>query len=301
MKRLLNILALCALLACAQAAMAFEIVDDSGRKISFERPFSRIISLYAAHGENLFSLGLDQEIVGVSKNLHYPPQAADKPRYHYRDDAERLLAARPDLILIRPMIAKGYAHLLKRLTNAGVTVVSLQPQGVDQLKDYWQTLGLLTGRQAEAAKMIQAFERGVADYEGKLAAIPEAKRPGVYFESMHKQMKTFTPGAMALFVLAKAGGRNLAVDAKASGGSNIAYYGKERILAKAKKIEVYLSQSGAMNRVSLDTIRNETGFGIIKAVQTGRVHLVPEEIVSRPTLRLLEGIRLIHGLLFPDK
>ena len=84
-------------------------------------------------------------------------------------------------------------------------------------------------------------------------------------------------------------------------GTNIAYYGKERILAKANDIEVFLAQLGAMNKVTVSQIENETGFSIIKAVKQGRVHLVPEEIVSRPTLRLLEGIGLIHGLLYPDR
>ena len=301
MKRCICLAALCLAWLLPAAALGGELVDDSGRRITFNKPFSRIISLYAAHGENLFSLGLDKEIVGVSKGLAYPPAAQNKPRYHYRDDAERFLAARPDLILIRPMIAKGYAHLVERLTRAGVTVVSLQPKGVDQLFDYWRKLGLLTGRVEQAESMIADFKEAVAGFARKASEVPADKQPGVYFESMHKKMKTFAPGAMAVFALTKAGGRNVAADAKGVRDSNIAYYGKEKILSKGDEIEVYLAQLGAMNKVTVSQIKKETGFSIIKAVKQGRVHLVPEEIVSRPTLRLLEGIRLIKSLLFPDR
>ena len=191
MKRLIFIISVCMILLLPHIAFAAGFVDDSGRRIEFEKPFERIISLYGAHGENLFSLGLDAEIIGVSKGLQYPDKAKQKPRFHYRDDAERFMAARPDLVLIRPMIARGYAHLVDRLTRAGITVVSLQPQGIDQLFDYWQKLGQLTGRDEQAADMIQRFKNEVARYERLASGIAMKQRPGVYFESIHKKMKTF--------------------------------------------------------------------------------------------------------------
>ena len=42
------------------------IVDQAGRKIHVREPFKRVISLYGAHTENLFSLGLKKEIIGSS-------------------------------------------------------------------------------------------------------------------------------------------------------------------------------------------------------------------------------------------
>ena len=55
------------------------IVDQGGRTLKIDDPFKRIISLYGAHTENLFSLGLDAEIVGVSPHEVYPPRAMQKP------------------------------------------------------------------------------------------------------------------------------------------------------------------------------------------------------------------------------
>ena len=75
-----------------------------GRRLSVAQPFTRIISLYAAHTENLFALGLDGGIIGVSRSETFPPRAKERPVFSYREDPERLLAARPDLVLTRPMI-----------------------------------------------------------------------------------------------------------------------------------------------------------------------------------------------------
>ena len=59
-------------------------IDRSGNNIVVETPFKRIISLYGAHSENLFSLGLDKEIIGVSKNEAYPPRVTTKPVFSYQ-------------------------------------------------------------------------------------------------------------------------------------------------------------------------------------------------------------------------
>jgi iron complex transport system substrate-binding protein len=63
---------------------------------------------------------------------------------------------------------------------------------------------------------------------------------------------------------------------------------------------VYLAQYGAMNRPTVAMIRNEAGFQIIKAVKQNQIYIIAEQIVSRPTMRLLEGISRIGRILYPN-
>ena len=145
-----------------------------------------------------------------------------------------------------------------------------------------------------------AVERHLLHYrvQGLTATIAVKKR--VYFEAIHDRMRTFAPSAMPMFVLETAGGINVAADAVPHRGTNIADYGKERILSRAKQIDVYLAQSGAMNRPTISTIKNEPGFHAIKAVSNNQIFIIDEQIVSRPTLRLLKGIHEIGKILYPD-
>jgi iron complex transport system substrate-binding protein len=290
-----------ALLLCPPQGDAASLVfrDDSGQRIEVKKPFTRIISLYGAHTENLFSLGLDRQIIGVPPKQTYPPPALNKPVFSYRDDPERFLAARPDLVLIRPMIYRSRRNLVSRLREYGVTLVSLQPRSIQGMFKYWLRLGQLTGRQVQAQKMIEEFKRRLAAFRARTARVPDQQRPRVYFEAIHSKMKTFAPESMAIFVLRAAGGVNLAADARSLRGTNIAAYGKERILAKGEDMDVYLAQQGTMNPVTVSDIRRESGFAAIKAVRRGRVHLVDEKLVSRPTLRLLAGIEAIQAVLYP--
>ncbi|WP_228721335.1 ABC transporter substrate-binding protein [Desulfosediminicola ganghwensis] len=279
-------------------AQMTEITDDEGSTIRFDKPFSRIISLYPAHTENLAFLGCDEEFIGIGRSDNYPASISDKNRFSYRDNTEKFLAARPDLILIRPMISRSVPELISKLRSAGITVVSLQPTNIDQMFDYWRLLGLLTGKTTEADKMVQQFTLALDQLEDSIP-VPREERPRVYFEAIHSKMKTFAPDAISMFALETGGGLNIANDAVARNNSNIAPYGKERILAKANEIDIYLSQTGRMNRVSLTDIYNEPGFQLIKALQTNSVFLVDEELVSRPTMRLLTGISKIQSALYP--
>lgn len=290
-------LLLAILLLFVATAQAATISDSERRTLVFDRPFTRIVSLYPAHTANLLRLGLDGEIVACSPGDH---QLTDRPRVQFQDDPERILALKPDLVLIRPMISRGYPNLVRILEQHQVRVVSLQPTRADELFAYWQALGTLTGREAEAQAMIADFTRGLARISEDLRSIPSEQRKRVYFESIHRQMKTFAPGSMALFVLESAGGINVAADAARMRETNIAAYAKERILARADEIDVYLAQRGRMNPVRVEDITGEPGFGVIRAVRENQVFLVDEELVSRPTPDLLDGIVQVRALLYPE-
>ncbi len=276
----------------------FFITDKANRKVLIKKPFTRIISLYGAHTENLFALGLDKQIVGVSKTESFPPAALTKQKFSYHDDIERFLALKPDLILIRPMIDRGYPKLISALEKRGITVISLQPANIDELYQYWQKLGKLTGKQKESEKMIQVFKQAVNKTKELSRSVTKAK--SVYFEAIHSKMKTFSPNSMPIFLLECVGGINIASDAKPVRQTNIAYYGKERLLAKGANIDVYLAQSGAMNCPTISQIYNEPGFNVIKAVKENKIYIIDEMLVSRPTLRLVVGMVQIASLLYPD-
>ena len=288
------------ILLLAAHAMAATIIDAGGQSVVIGKPFTRIISLYGAHTENLFSLGLDAEIIGVTGSDDFPARANDKKRFSYREDAEKFIAARPDLVLVRPMIARAYPHLLAKLQQAGITVVSLQPTNIEDTFLYWRQLGSLTGREPQAAEMVQIFQRGVAEISKKVATIPAAQRRRVYFEAIHRKMKTFAPASMTIFALTTAGGINVADDASPVRNTNIAAYGKERIMSHAHEIDVFLAQKGVMNKIDRRRIMEEPGFSVIKAVRQGQIYLIDEKLVSRPTLRLLTGIRGIGKILYPE-
>lgn len=285
----------------ARAESVKSIIDSSGQTISVPKPFTRIISLYSAHTENLCSLGAEELLVGISRSDDYPPSITSKPRFSYREDPEKFIALQPDLVLVRPMIERSYPQFINKLKQAGIVVVSLQPNGVEEMFDYWENLGILIGKEAAAKEMIAAFNSRLQLIQDSLKNVTADQRPKVYFQSIHSKMKTFARESIGVFVLEQAGGINIAAEAEQVRGTNIAYLGKEQLLSLGSEIDVFLAQHGTMNPVNLDIIINEPGFGAIKAIRDGQVYLIEEALVSRPTFRILDGIEQLNTLFFHSK
>lgn len=266
------------------------------------KPFTRIISLYPAHTENLVRMGALKELIGVGTEDDYPPEIQGRPRFSYHEDAEKFIAAKPDLVLVRPMIERSHPQLVAKLRAAHITVISLQPHGMAGLFKYWQELGKLSGHVKESRKMILDFENEILRLQQEIASWQESHnllQPKVYFEVMHSKSRTIAAGSIAAYVLKEAGGINIARDAKQVRTTNIAFYPTEKLLSKGSKIDIFIAQQGRMNAVNREIIEQEPGYNAIRAVREGKIYLVPEELVSRPTMRILEGISTIARILYP--
>ncbi|QXM06392.1 ABC transporter substrate-binding protein [Crassaminicella indica] len=277
-----------------------EFKDDSGKIVRMDEPAKKIISLYSAHTENLFALGLDNEIIGIGKSDAYPAAVMNKKRFDYRADPEKVIAVEPDLVLIRPFIKKSKPEFVEALENTGINVVSLYPDKFEEFPNYIKKLAILTGKEAVAEKLLTKFNNDLKELESITKNIKP--KVNVFFESTETEYRTITNDSMAAMAIKLAGGNNIAVDAKPiRKGTSIASFGAERILEKADEIDVYVSQRGAMNAGgNLHSISIRPGFDTIKAVKEGRVYTINEKLVSSPTFRFSKGVLELSRMFYPE-
>ncbi|MFD3158430.1 ABC transporter substrate-binding protein [Haloimpatiens sp. FM7330] len=278
-----------------------EVKDDSGKTINIDKPAKRIISLYSAHTENLFSLGLDKEVIGVGTSDAYPYKVLEKKRYSYRDDAESVIAAKPDLVLIRPFIERGHPDFVKSLRDAGIAVASFYPTKLSEFDNYIKRLAKLTGKEKKATELLNDFHKQLKEAEEKSKKI--SKKVKIYFESTETNCRTVTLDSMAGEAIRISGGINIASDAKSIKGkkTSIASYGTEKVLAKSKEIDVYVAQRGSMNAGgNPHSISIRPGFSQIKAVKNKRVYNIDEKLVSSPTFRYIKGIYELQRMFYPE-
>lgn len=281
-------------------ANTINFVDDDGRQINLDKPCTKIISLYSAHTENLYTLGVGDKIIGVSDTSIYPADAAFKPVYDYNSDPEKIIAVSPDLVLIRPFITRKVPNLVKTLEKAGITVVSLYPEKFDDFDDYINKLGMLTGTENIAKNKLIEFHSNL----NKISALTKniSDKQKIFFESTEVNLRTITNDSMPAKAIELAGGINIAKDVKPiNSGSSIASFGAENILALADEIDVYVSQVGAMNAGgSLHSITIRSGFDTIKAVQNDKVYIINEKIISSPTFRFYKGVKELARYMYPE-
>ncbi|MDR2301655.1 MAG: ABC transporter substrate-binding protein [Deltaproteobacteria bacterium] len=284
------------------------------------KPNLRIISLYAADTEILLRLGARDQLVGISRQETYDgPETKDWPRppeFSIHDDVEKFLAAAPDYILIRPMHLSASPALFQTLEKTGIKIWSRQCTEAKDLFDFWRELGEISGKQDQVNSMIEEFQakiaaltyqdpqngQGQAQNQDQNKAQGQNQRPGVFLEAIHKEVKTFTPDSIPVWLLTLAGGRNVADDSEPTRpGQIVANYGPERLLEKADQVDVFISQEGPMNKVDLKTVKERKIYAVLPAFKNNRVYRIPEELISRPSPSLVEGLELLKGMIHPQK
>jgi iron complex transport system substrate-binding protein len=171
-------------------------------------PFMRIVSLLPSATEILFALGLDKEVVGVSHECDFPPQARTRPAViHsriprnatpieinrmvreyvsrgeslYGVDADLLETLQPDLIITQDLChvcaasPDDLATALSRFDRSP-EVLCLNPQ---DLGDVWRDIlwvGEETGRGHCAEALVSAIGERLAAVEGQVASRAECPR-----------------------------------------------------------------------------------------------------------------------------
>lgn len=271
---------------------AITVKDDAGKTITLQKPAKRIISLYAAHTENLVALGLDAEIIGVSRT-ETAAAMKGRPVFDYRADPEKILAAEPDLVLVRPFVSRAHPEFVKVMENAGVVVASFYPETFAEFDGYIERLARLTGKEATAKEKLTAFHKELAELERQAPA----KRPRVFFEATGN-MRTVTNASIPAGVIKAAGGELVDLGGKPTAeGTSIVSYDLEQLVASGDKIDYYLAQRGAMNAtISVENLKQRPGYDTLPAVQNGKTAVIPEELISRPSFALLEGARALSSL-----
>lgn len=139
-----------------------KFTDQMGNPVYLERQPQRIISLVPSQTELLFDLGLDEEIVGITRFCVRPAdKCATKPvvggtkQFSY----ERIAELEPDLILANreENYREGIEHLRKDYPVWISDILTL-PGAYNMIRG----VGALTGREEEAASMVQQIQSGIA-------------------------------------------------------------------------------------------------------------------------------------------
>ncbi len=288
--------------ASTSSKSVISFVDNDGKQISINTPCKKIISLYSAHTENLYALGVGDKIIGVnvSSACAFPAAAAFLKPYDYSGDPEKVIAAAPDLVLTLPLITKKSPDFFKALEKAGILVVSLYPDSFGKFDEYITKLAMLTGTEEKAKMKLSELHANIDEIAAKTATVSAKQK--VFFESTQTNLRTVTPDSMPAIAIEKAGGQNVVPDgAPMSAGSTISAFGQEKLLALADTIDVYVAQNGAMNAgVSKQSIIERPGFNTIKAVRDGRVFVLSEKMIASATFRYYMGIKELARYMYPE-
>ena len=121
--------------------------------------YQRIIALSPSLVEIIYQLGLDEQLVGVSRFCQYPPEASSKPVVGgYLDlDYETVFRLHPDCVLT----LEEQAPLIPKLKKAEIHTVTVDHASTQGILDSIQKIGHLFNQDAKAELIIRQMRRRI--------------------------------------------------------------------------------------------------------------------------------------------
>ena len=276
----------------ASYSATLTVNDEAGREVSFPFPPKRIVSLAPNITEILYSLGLDEEIVGVSNHCNFPEKAKRKVRVgsYISLDFEKITSLNPDLIIATG--AGNTREMVGRLGKLGFQTYVIFPKNFEDILQSIIHIGQVVNRDREARGIIEGMKRRSQRVIELTKNLP---RPKVFVQIGEAPIVTVGKGSFADDLLRLAGGENIA------GKEKEVYprFGMEEILKRSPEVIVISSMNpkGDYQKILQEWTRWKT----IPAVKNGRIYLIDSDLLDRPSPRIIDGLEELARVLHPER
>jgi iron complex transport system substrate-binding protein len=257
-------------------------------KMSSDHSPRRIASLQPSATVILQSLGQSDRLVACTRyctDLY--PELRDGKRAIISDSwtakAEEILAANPDLVIASvPYQEKSFAEILK----AGTPLLALSPH---TLADIYKDIALIAGVVGAAVRGEQLIADMQCEIEAVRGKTHSLSRPRVFCEEWGKPLIASQQWVAELVEIV--GGEFIArPGAKTSA---------DEVLA-AKPDVVIAAWCGAGDRVPLEKVVRDRGWGHEKFAGQGRVYCVNDEYLNTPAPTLIHGLHALAAAIHPE-
>jgi iron complex transport system substrate-binding protein len=280
----------------------------------------RIVSLVPHATELLFALGAGEEVVAVTHECDYPPQAQERERITrdvlprglaareidaavrertlrgesiYELDAGALARAEPDLIVTQalcPVCAVSYedvAAIAQQLPTHPV-VIALDPNTLGETQSDVRTIAAATGREGEGEDLI---ERSAARVERVQQAVRDRARPRVL--ALEWLDPAYVAGHWTPQMIELAGGEDVA--GRAGEASQVASW--EALAQAEPQIVIAMPCGYEAERAHTEALIHADSLSALGASRV--VAVDASAYFSRPGPRLIDGLELLAHILHP--
>lgn len=277
-----------------------EVVDGLGNKVSIEKKPERIISAVPSHTEILFTLGLEEHIIGVSEFCDYPVEALDKEKIGgYKTlNTEKIIELNPDIVFV---YGEGDEEAIGLLESSGITIARFEPESIQEVLDTIVMIGEMTGKETLAEEVVvelsQKTDEVLAKIEGR-EAVP------VFYEIWHEPLMAAGLGSFMDELITLAGGTNIAKDADGAypifSIEALVERNPEVYLMPADHVIDFYAMTEEEKNQKIDEVKNRPGYSEVAAIKNNRIELLEPNIVSRPGIRIVEALELVAKAIHPE-
>lgn len=248
---------------------------------SFAAP-QRIVSLAPSITENLFALGVGEQVVGVTSWCDFPEEALDKTIVGdaLNLNVELLLSLEPDLVVGDSTLVQSHLELLGELN---IPIFVLAPTTVSEVQESLIELGEAVGNKAQGVQLAEAMQLRLSELT---SGIERESKPRVFMEIWNEPLMTVGPGSFMDELIVLAGGENIAGDSPTPWPT----FSEEVVIERDPEVVILTSYN-------LEEALSRPAWQVTTAMQNGDVYEVNPDLYSRTTQRLLDALEELIEIL----
>jgi iron complex transport system substrate-binding protein len=207
---------------------------------------------------------------------------------------EVVIVLKPDLILDVGSVSQTYVSLADRVQQQTGIPYALLDGRFDATAAAYRILGALIGQPAKAEEYARETEDTIKTILGRIAGVPQDRRPRVYYARGPRGLETGLGGSINVETI-----ELLAQNVAGGTRGGLATASIEQVLLWNPDVIVTIDQDFAA------TVRHDPAWAPVKAVRDGRVHLSPKMpfgwVDFPPCVNRLIGLRWLAKILYPDR
>ncbi len=270
------------------------VKDDLGNIHILGRPPQRIVSLAPNVTEILFALGLEKEIVGVTRYCNYPKQAMniEKIGGMVDPDLEKIVNLHPDLIIA---FRGNPLRLVQRFKGLDLPIFVLETgKEIETVFSLIERIGLITRREKEAENLVNSLRNDLENIQVALKNVEH--RPKIFLNLHGKGFWTCGKESFLNDLVLAAKGINIAGEISRAW---LAYNREELIHQDPEHIVVITKSKEDFLKIE-NWLSSEVFLKGIQAVQKGNIHYLDEDLVTRLGPRIFLALDQLARILHPS-
>lgn len=240
----------------------------------------RVVSLTPNLTEILFALEAGPQVVGVTRNDHFPAEVEKLPKIgDLQLNYETLLSLRPDLVVYDPLLHQQHQAHLQRL---GLKLQPLPSHNLAEMLDSIRLLGQSLGREAQAQNLVQRLTHNLDRCRARARGLKH--HPTALLEIWHDPLTAAGQETYCSDVIELAGFRNVVTQ------PGFPVLNLEEVFRLNPEVLI-CTQPIARE------LKTRAAWSQLEAVKHNRIVEVPEDWLVRPGPRVIEALQLLQDWL----
>jgi iron complex transport system substrate-binding protein len=279
------------------AALLAAILPILSVNAAQERKPSRIVSVIPATTEMLFAIGAGDRLVGAGTYDRFPPAVEKLPRVGglIDPDTERILALRPDLVIVY----NTQVELKARLDRAGVPYFNYEHRAMPDIMDTIRAIGARLGVGEQADRVAADMERALDNVRRQVAGRPRPKTLLVFGREPGTLRGVYASGGYGFLadLLDVAGSDNVFGDIR----QQSVLASTEMILARRPDVVVELRYGDDRRAINVDReLEVWKALPALPAVRNQRLTLLAGDEFVVPGPRIVRAAERLARALHPE-